>query len=135
MRSFLSGKYLILFIILAPLVIDFGCKKQPKCGCGKDVILSIDAEPATVYYQVEGKYASFQRDYSTSGATYNFCSPSRWIDTLVLKNLPSGSRLLLTGKAYYDCTYLMNSGNYGGYMPPVYVVEVTKLEVDNYGKK
>jgi hypothetical protein len=135
MKSFISGKFLIVFIILAPIVIDFGCKKQPKCGCGKDVIIPMVDVPSIVYYDVETKYASFQPQIGTPGASYIFCSPGRWIDTLVLKNYPSGTSLLLTGNTFYDCTYLMNSGNYGYYVPPVYVVEVTSLKEDNYGKK
>jgi hypothetical protein len=135
MKSYFSGKLLVVFIVLAPLVIDFGCKKQPKCGCGKDMIFSLEDQPSTIFYMVEGSYASFQPDLGVGGATYIFCSPGRWIDTLVLKNYPSGSRLLLTGKAYYDCTYLINSGNYSYQLPPTYQVEVTSLKPDNYGKK
>jgi hypothetical protein len=48
--------------------------------------------------------------------------------------MSSSNYLLISGKAYYECTYLLNSGNYYGQIPPVYQVEVTSVEEDNYGK-
>jgi hypothetical protein len=126
------GRLVISFIILVPLFFDLGCKKQPKCGCGKDMIFEITDGQASVYYMESSKTAYFY-SASSSGSTYYFCNPGQWIDSL--KKFPQGKILLLTGKAYYDCTYLMNSGNYGYYIPPTYQVEVSSLREDKYSKK
>ena len=132
MKSFRIRKILIVLIILAPLFSDLGCRKQPKCGCGKDVVFEITDGQAQVYYTEASKSAYFYSLAST-GSTYYFCNPGQWIDTL--KKYPQGKVLLLTGKCYYECNYLMNSGNYGYYMPPVYQVQVTAIKEDNYSKK
>jgi hypothetical protein len=42
--------------------------------------------------------------------------------------------LLLSGKAFYDCTYMMQSSNSSYYSYPVFQVEVTGIKEDNYGK-
>jgi hypothetical protein len=133
MRSLLLRKSLILLIILTPLVLDMGCKKQKRCGCGKDVIFEIIDGSAQVYYIESSKTAYFYATNS-AGSTYWFCNPGKWID--FLKAYPQGQTLLVTGKVYYECQYLMNSGNYGyGYMPPTYQVDITSLKEDNYSKK
>jgi hypothetical protein len=126
------GKLLLSFIILIPLFSDLGCKKQPKCGCGKDLIFDITDGQANVYYIENSKTAYFY-SASSSGSTYYFCNPGQWIDSL--KKYPQGKVLLISGKAYYDCTYLMNSGNYGYYIPPTYQVEVSNIREDKYSKK
>jgi hypothetical protein len=132
MKSFILRKSILFLIILAPLILDMGCKKQKRCGCGKDMIFEITDGSATVFYAESSKSAYF---YSTnsSGSTYYFCNPGKWIDSL--KVYPQGQTLLITGKVYYECTYLMNSGSYGYYIPPVYQVDVTAIKEDNYSKK
>jgi hypothetical protein len=132
MKSFILRKSIIVFIIIAPLFADLACKKQPKCGCGKDVIFELTDGAANFYYMAESKSVYFYSVMST-GSTYYLCNPGKWIDTLA--TYPQGQMLLVSGKAYYECNYLMNSGNYGYYMPPVYQVEVTAIKEDNYGKK
>jgi hypothetical protein len=132
MKSIILRKSLVFLIILTPLIADLGCKKQPKCGCGKDVILTLAAGRANVYYSEASKSAYFYPELS-SGATYYFCNPGKWIDTL--KTFSQGQMLLISGKVYYECNYLYNSGNYGYYIPPVYQVDVTDLQPDNYSKK
>jgi hypothetical protein len=47
-------------------------------------------------------------------------------------------QLLLSGDAFWECSYLMNSGSGGSsyyYYYKVYNIEVTKLEPYLYGKK
>jgi hypothetical protein len=132
MMSYILRKVLIVFIILTPLIADLGCKKQPKCGCGKDVIMTLVDGAALVYYTESAKTAYFYSVTST-GSTYYFCNPGKWMD--LLKTYASGQKLLVSGLVYYECSYLMNAGNYGYYMPPVYQVEVTDIKPDNYGKK
>jgi hypothetical protein len=139
MKSIILRKSIIVLIILTPLFTDLACKKQAKCGCGKDVIFEISDESmnnkAYVYYSESSKTAYFYPELSST-SPYYFCNPGRWIDTLKNNKYDSGKLLLVTGKVYYDCTYLMNSGNnYGGYSPPVYQVDVTDLKEDNYAKK
>jgi hypothetical protein len=72
----------------------------------------------------------------STGSSYYFCNPGKWIDSLKLyTNNTQGAVLLVTGKCYYECNYLMNSGNMGYYTPPVYQVDVTNIKKDNYSKK
>jgi hypothetical protein len=138
MKFAILRKSIIFLIILTPLIIDLGCKKQKKCGCGKDVIftLTLDADRpyiyANVYYTESSKTAYF---YSSlySGSTFYFCNPGKWMD--LLKTFTSGQELLVSGNVFYECNYLMNSGNYGYYVPPVYQVDVTDVKKNNYGKK
>lgn len=124
-------KILIILIIIAPLITDMGCKKQPKCGCGKDVLFELSDNSVYVYYSPTTTSAQFV-SVNSSGSSYYFCNPGDWYDKL--KTYPQGQLLLVSGKVYYECNYLMNSGNSGYYQPPVYQVEVTNLKEDNYGK-
>jgi YHS domain-containing protein len=132
MKFNILRKSIIILIILTPLITDQGCKKQPKCGCGKDVIFTLTDAQVLVQYTESSKTAVFYPTVNT-GETYYFCNPGKWIDTL--KTMNTQQYVLLSGKAYYDCTYLMNSGSYGYYVPPVYQVDVTSIKEDNYGKK
>jgi hypothetical protein len=123
-------KFIILVLFLLPLLAYQGCKKQPKCGCGKDVIFELKQSQCVVTSLSEG-FISFISDMNPA-ATFYFCNPDEWADTL--STMSSSNYLLISGKAYYECTYLLNSGNYYGQIPPVYQVEVTSVEEDNYGK-
>ncbi|MGD0583497.1 MAG: hypothetical protein ABR974_11195 [Bacteroidales bacterium] len=130
MRSKVSGIVLIGGLFLLLLFLHDGCKKQPRCGCGKDVIQTLVDLDVIVQYDTSASTILFYPVYTT-GATYYFCNPGQWIDSL--KKLNTKDYLLLTGKAYYDCNYIMQSSNYP-YLPPVYQTEVTGLREDNYGK-
>lgn len=125
-------KSFLILIFLIPLITDQGCKKQPKCGCGNDVIATLNESSVYISYDTVARSAMFY-PVITTGSTYYFCNPGRWIDTL--KTLNTKQSLLISGKVYYECTYIMNSSNYGYYIPPVYQVEVTGIKEDNYGKK
>lgn len=137
MKFAILRRSIIVLIILTPLIVDLGCKKQVKCGCGKDIVFTLtisEAKPyiiANVYYTETAKTAYF---YSSlySGSTFYFCNPSKWMD--LLKTFSQGQELLVSGNAYYECNYLMNSGDYGYYIPPVYQVDVTDIQKNNYGK-
>jgi hypothetical protein len=132
MKFVVLRKLIIILIILTPLAINFGCKKQKKCGCGKDVLFTIDAGQAYVYYD-EATSSAYFFPYVTTGSTYYFCNPGAMMSTL--KKHTSGQLLLVSGKVYYECNYYMNAGNYGYYVPPVYQVDVTEIREDSYGKK
>jgi hypothetical protein len=135
MKSPIFRNILIVLIIIVPLITDLGCKKQPKCGCGKDVIFELAENKVLVYYSPTATSAQFVAadGFGSQGSQYQFCNPGDYYDTL--KTYPQGQLFLVSGKAYYECSYLMNSGNSGYYMPPVYQVEVTSLKEDNYGLK
>jgi hypothetical protein len=132
MRSNILGKIVLVLLILVPILVDPGCKKQPKCGCGKDVLYTLDSALVTIYYNEASRSAYFY-PYTYTGATYYFCNPGKWIDTL--KTMNTEEYLLLSGKVYYECNYLYNSGNYSYQIPAVYQVDVTSIQEDNYGKK
>jgi YHS domain-containing protein len=132
MKFNIFNKLVIILIILVPLFTYQGCKKQPKCGCGKDVIFTLDSTQVLVQYDEKSKSAMFYPLAST-GATYYFCNPGKWIDSL--KKMDTQQYVLLSGKAYYECNYLYNSSNYYYQIPPVYQVDVTLIMEDNYGKK
>jgi hypothetical protein len=130
MKSRLAGKILIVMLFIAPLFAYQGCKKQAKCGCGKDIIYNLNELQVMVQYDSTSHTAVFYPVYTT-GSTYYFCNPGQWMDSL--KKMNTSQYLLLSGKAYYDCNYLMQAANYS-YLPPVYQVEVSHLREDNYGK-
>ena len=117
-------------LLLAAFFTYGGCKKQAKCGCGRDVIQTLTDLEITVQYNESSNSIIFYPVYS-NGATYYFCNPAQWIDSI--KKMNTQSYLLLTGKAYYDCNYMMQVSNYP-YIPPVYQVEVSSVREDNYGK-
>jgi hypothetical protein len=125
-------KLLIVLIIIAPVLTDLGCQKQPKCGCGKDVIKTLTEAQVIVYFSEINKTAYFY-PLVNDGSTYYFCNPGEMMSTLT--KFKSGDLFLLSGSAFYECTYLMNSGNYGYYIPPTYQVQVTSVKEDLYGKK
>ena len=114
------------------LFVSFqGCKKQAKCGCGKDVIHTLTDAQVTIQAADTSFNSIVFRPVYSNGSTYYFCNPGHWKDSLKKMNLQQ--YVLISGKAYYDCNYLMQSANYP-YLPPVYQVEVTGLREDNYGK-
>ena len=131
MRAEIIRKVAVMMIILIPLLADQGCKKQPKCGCGKDVIFELDENAVYINLNEASNTIIFYPIVST-GATYYFCNPGQWMDTL--KTMDTEHYLLISGKVYYECNYLYNSGNYYYQIPPVYQVEVTAISEDNYGK-
>ncbi|MBM3419867.1 MAG: hypothetical protein FJY11_01900 [Bacteroidetes bacterium] len=127
-------KILVAAIIIFPLVADSSCKKQPKCGCGKDVILTLSKEPARIYFDVENNTLSFSPILNPY-ATYYPCNPSDWIP--YLSDFTSPAILLVSGEAFYECNYLYNSSNYMYYNPSyrVYQIQISSIEEDLYGKK
>ena len=134
MRGNIIGKLVIAFIILVPVFSNIGCKKQAKCGCGKDVLETFTNKSAyifwesssTIYFQVVGD------PYST----YIFCNPGEMYPNL--SDAKTGDILLVSGHKYWNCNYTYQSSNssYGSYYNrPVYDVQVTDLYIDLYGKK
>ncbi|MDX9929664.1 MAG: hypothetical protein RBS37_07415 [Bacteroidales bacterium] len=130
-----SARRIVVFaLLLLPLFVDMGCKKQARCGCGKDVVQTLTREPVNVYFSVEDNTVSFV-PLANSSATYYLCNPSEWVE--YLSGFTSPAMLLVSGKAYWECNYLYNSSNYSYYQPlyRVYQIDVTAMEEDLYGKK
>jgi hypothetical protein len=126
-------KFLIAIIIIAPVVSYSGCKKQAKCGCGNDVVRTLENAVANVYFNESGTNISF----TLSGdpyATFNLCNPGEVFPKLA--DYKSGDRLLISGQAFWECNYVYQSSNYSySSMYQVYMVQVTDVYLDLYGKK
>lgn len=133
MRGKTIRKILVVLIIIAPAFYYTDCKKQPKCGCGKDILFTLNNASVNVYFNATGTIMSFQ----TLGdlySTYDFCNPSEMFPKLA--DAKSGDVLLVSGSVYWDCTYVYQSSN-SSYVNPYkkYNVQVTDLSLDLYGKK
>jgi len=133
MRRNIIRKILVVLIIVAPVFSQSGCKKQAKCGCGKDVLYSLTKEEATVYYNEAGTTISFTTT-SDPYSTYNFCNPGEMFPKLA--DFKSGDVLQVSGHVYWECNYLYQSSNYSySTYYKVYMIQVTDVSVDLYGKK
>jgi hypothetical protein len=133
MRGQIIRKILVLLIILAPVFSYSGCKKQAKCGCDGDVLFTLNLAQAKVYYNETGTSITFTT-LSDPYSTYNFCNPGEMFPKL--KDYKSGDVLLVSGRAFWECNYLYQSSNYS-YQTyyKVYMMQVTDVTVDLYGKK
>jgi hypothetical protein len=125
-------KVFVILIIITPIFTDLACKKQPKCGCGKDLLFTLTERNVYVYYDAVAKSASFTYE-GDPYSTYYFCNPEDMMSTLT--QFQSGQLLLLSGRVYYECNYLLNASNNPYYAQvKVYMVEVTDVKEDLYGK-
>jgi len=133
MRGNTLRKILVALIIIAPIIPYTGCKKQAKCGCGKDVLFTLTNSQAYIYYNETGTNISFQL-LGDPYSTYYFCNPSEMFPNLA--DSKSGDILLVSGHAYWDCNYVSQSSNssYNNYYK-VYNIQVTDLTSNLYGKK
>lgn len=133
MRGPIIRKILVVLIIIAPIFSYSGCKKQAKCGCGKDVLFELTKEPANVYFNSDGTSIYLTR-YGNMYDTYNFCNPGEMF--LGFTGYKSGDLLEVSGHVYWDCTYLYQSSNYSyqSYYK-VYTIQVTEAVKSPYGKK
>ena len=132
----MSGKIIrklaIALIILAPVISYTGCKKQPKCGCGKDALRTIANVPAYIYWQTSASITFMV--VGDAYSTYYFCNPSEMYPNL--KDAKSGDILLVSGHVYWNCQYVYQSSNSSYYNPyQAYDVQVTGLTLDLYGKE
>jgi hypothetical protein len=133
MRGKLIIKLFVVLILFAPIFSYIGCKKQAKCGCGKDVIRTLTSASANIYFTTEGA-SVFAMVVGDSYSYYYFCNPTEMFKNL--KDAKSGDVLLLSGHAYWDCSYVYQSSNspYQNYQQ-IYQIQVTELTQDLYGKK
>jgi hypothetical protein len=126
-------KILVILIIVTPIVSYSGCKKQAKCGCGKDVLFSLTDKQAKVYYNESGTNITFTT-LDDPYSTYNFCNPGEMFPKFT--DYKSGDILLVSGFVYWECNYVYQTSNYAyqSYYK-VYMIQVTDVRVDLYGKK
>ena len=130
-------KFLGVIIIMLPFVSYLGCKKQPKCGCNGDKLDYYSFDSALVNYSqiiytVDSTSAYFQPDMYT---TYYFCNPVEMYKTY--KELEGAGQILLSGEAFWECSFLMNSGSSSSYYYNYYKIfnlRVTGMVSDLYGK-
>ena len=133
MRGHIIRKILVVLIIITPVFSYSGCRKQAKCGCGKDILFTLTNEQATVYYNEAGTSITFTR-LSDPYSTFNFCNPVEMFPKFT--DYKSGDILLVSGNAYWECNYLYQTSNYS--YPTyykVYMIQVTDVTIDLYGKK
>jgi len=133
MRGHIIRKILVVLIIITPVFSYSGCRKQAKCGCGKDILFTLTNTQATVIYNETGTTIYFT-PLDNPYDTYNFCNPAEMFPKF--KDYKSGDILLVSGHVYWECNYLYQTSNYN--YPTyykVYMIQVTDVTVDLYGKK
>jgi hypothetical protein len=130
----LLRKILVILIIVLPAISYSGCKKQKKCGCGKDVLFSFTNEPCYVYFNETGTIITLQT-VNDMYSQYTFCNPVEIFPKL--EKYKSGDQLMVSGNVYWDCNYVWQSSNqsYQTSMYKVYNIAVTNVYLDMYGKK
>jgi hypothetical protein len=137
MRGRIIRKVFVVVIILLPLVSYLGCRKQPKCGCEGDRLSYYSFDSALVnmsqiVYTSDSTSAVFQPDMYT---TYYFCNPVEMYKTY--KELEGSGQILLSGDAFWECSFLMSSGSSSSYYYNYYKMfnlRVTLMASDLYGK-
>ena len=132
MRGHIIRKILVVLIIITPVFSYSGCKKQARCGCGKDILFTLTNKQATVYYNETGTSITFIR-LDDPYSTYNFCNPGEMFPKFT--DYKTGDILQVSGHVYWECNYLYQSSNYSYGSPKVYMIQVTDVTVDLYGKK
>jgi len=126
-------KFLIAGVILSAIFISTDCKKQVRCGCGKDVYVTLSNASAYIYFTADKAVISCSI-IGNPYATYNFCNPTAM--AAKLGDAKYGDIMLVSGSVYYDCTSVYQSSN-SVYQSVVqyYQLEVDDLTLDLYGKK
>lgn len=130
MRGNTIRRIIVALIIITPVFSYTGCKKQAKCGCGKDVMNTLTNTPAYIYWDT-GATISFQT-VGDSYSLYTLCNPTEMFPNLI--DAKSSDILLVSGHVYYDCNYVYQSSNSSYQTQPRYDVQVTGLTLDLYGK-
>jgi hypothetical protein len=133
MRRLILRKLLVVLIAVIPIFSYSDCKKQAKCGCKGDVLVTFTEEQATVYWETTGASITFTTP-SQPYSQYNFCNPGEMFPKLA--DFKSGDMLLVSGHVFWDCNFLYQSSNYS-YQSAVkqYQVMVTDVTKNLYGKK
>ena len=129
----LLRKTFVGIALFALLLVSTDCKKQKRCGCGKDVLYDYGGA-SYVYFDSENITTISMMQVNNFYDTYSFCNPDEVKSKLV--NVKSGEELMVFGYVYWDCNFVMQqSGSY--YQPSyyrAYNIYVTDIYVDMYGK-
>ena len=132
MRGNIIRRILVALIIFAPAFSYTGCKKQAKCGCGKDALLTLTEASCIITWTADG--ATIQATVVGDAYSYYiFCNPTEMFPHLA--DAKQGDILQVSGSVYWECNYLYQSSNstYSSYYK-VYMVQVTNVSVNLYGK-
>jgi hypothetical protein len=131
MRAKAIKRIFVILIIIVPVFSYSGCKKQARCGCGKDVVLTFAATSCTITW-TDGA-TIYAQTVGDSYSTYIFCNPSQMFPDLA--NAKSGDILQVSGPVYWDCNYVYQSSN-SAYQSlyKTYDIQVTSLSQNLYGK-
>lgn len=126
-------KILVALIIIAPVLTNTDCKKQPKCGCGKDILFTFSEISANVMFTESGA-PIYCMTVGDPYSTYTFCNPTEMFSKL--GDAKTGDILLVSGPVYWDCSYIYQTSN-SSYQSlyKSYNIQVTDLTLDLYGKK
>jgi len=133
MKGNIIRKILVILLIIAPVFSYSGCKKQARCGCGKDILFTLTNRRSHVYFNETGTNISFVT-MDDPYSTYYFCNPGEMFPRM--SEYKTGDELLVSGHAYWECNYVYQSSNssYGNYYK-AYMVQITDVYMDLYGKK
>jgi|ERR1035437_394680 hypothetical protein len=131
MRGITLKRIFIILIIIAPVFSYSGCKKQARCGCGKDVVLTFAATSCTITW-TDGA-TIYAQTVGDAYSTYIFCNPSQMFPNLA--DAKSGDILQVSGPVYWDCNYVYQTSN-SAYQSlyKTYDIQVTDLSINLYGK-
>jgi hypothetical protein len=131
MRGNIIRRILVALIIFAPAFSYTGCKKQAKCGCGKDVLSTLAATSCYIYWTDGATITAIV--VGDAYSTYVFCNPSEMFPKLA--DAKTGDILQVSGSAYWDCTYVSQSSN-SSYQSlyKTYDIQVTDMSINLYGK-
>jgi hypothetical protein len=131
MRANIIRKILVALIIVIPVFSYSGCRKQAKCGCGKDVLYTLTEQSVYVYWS--SSTSIYFMIVGDPYSTYYLCNPSEMYPNL--KDAKSGDVLLVSGHVYWDCNYVMQSSN-SSYQSiyKIYNCQATDLRLDLFGK-
>jgi hypothetical protein len=132
MRGNVIRRILVVLIIFAPAFSYTGCKKQAKCGCGKDALLTLTEASCIITWTANG--ATIQATVVGDAYSYYiFCNPSEMFPHLA--DAKQGDILQVSGSVYWDCTYVSQSSN-SSYqsLTKTYDIQVTDLSINLYGK-
>ena len=134
MKANILRKIIVILVILSPLVYNPACKKQAKCGCGKDVLFTLTNKRANVFFNETGTNITF-RTLDDPYSTYYFCNPGEMFKKM--GDYKNGDELLISGHCYWECNYVYQAGqsSYNSAYYKAYMVQVTDVYMDLYGKK
>ena len=136
MKSLLR-KLLVIIVLFAPLFVNTDCKKQKRCGCRGDALYDYESrfEDQVHFSDESSMILMYNLTIYNTYDSYTFCNPDEIRPKL--ENYKSGDVLVVKGKIFWDCNYVIQvsnnpytSYNYGR----AYNIYVTDIYMDLYGK-